>query len=251
MLVRLQKFLAEAGLASRRESEQIILSGRVAVNGRPVRVLGSKVDPLHDRVTLDGSPVRAQRKLYVAVNKPAGWICTRRDPEGRRCVGDLLPAEWKSLYTVGRLDFDSEGLIFLTNDGEFALRITHPRYGITKKYWVVVEGSIANDVIPRLLKGTFHEGERLCAKRARILDSAPTHSIFEVELGEGKNREVRRLFEAQGLSVARLKRTQIGHIKLGELPGGKWRVLSPTEVKPFLSRDESTPRESKRRSDTS
>ena len=132
-MVRLQKFLAEAGVASRRASEEIILAGGVAINGQIVKVLGTKVDPVHDRVTVDGTRVKIKRKLYVALNKPRGYLCSRRDPANRRAVGDLLPKEWTSLYPVGRLDYDSEGLLFLTNDGEFCLRLTHPRYGVPKK----------------------------------------------------------------------------------------------------------------------
>ena len=141
-MVRLQKFLSEAGIASRRASEQIILTGRVEVNGEPVRVLGTKVNPTHDRVTVDGQPIRPKRKLYVAVHKPSGYLCTRSDPEKRQTVGGLLPKEWANLYPVGRLDLDSEGLIFLTNDGEFALKLTHPRYETRKIYRVVVEGRV-------------------------------------------------------------------------------------------------------------
>src|SRR5437868_296132 len=139
-MVRLQKFLAEAGIASRRASEQIILAGRVAVNGRPARQLGIKVQPGNDEVTVDGTPVRARRKIYVALNKPAGILCTRSDPEKRSIVTDLLPSGWRHLAPVGRLDRDSEGLLFLTNDGEFALRLTHPRYGVHKIYRATVEG---------------------------------------------------------------------------------------------------------------
>src|SRR5437016_2400160 len=139
-MVRLQKFLADAGVASRRNGEQLILAGRVGVNGQVVRVLGTKIDPARDRVTVDGTAVKTRRKLHLALNKPRGYICSRHDPAKRRAVGDLLPKEWNNLYPVGRLDCDSEGLIFLTNDGEFCLRLTHPRYGTRKKYLVTVEG---------------------------------------------------------------------------------------------------------------
>src|SRR5206468_5346519 len=128
-MVRLQKFLADAGVASRRAGEQLILAGRVSVNGQVVQELGTKVHPVKDRVSVDGEMVRPRRRLYVALNKPPGYICTRHDPERRRVISDLLPKEWGHLYPVGRLDNQSEGLIFLTNDGQFALRLTHPRYG--------------------------------------------------------------------------------------------------------------------------
>jgi pseudouridine synthase len=234
--VRLQKFLAEAGVASRRASEQIILEGRVSVNGRSVRELGSKVDPVHDRVTVDGTPVRQKRKLYVALHKPPGYICTRQDELKRRTIGALLPKEWGNLHSVGRLDFESEGLIFLTNDGEFSLRLTHPRYGVRKKYMATVGGRVGSEMLNRFTRGVSVEGEVLRVEKARVLSANNSNSVVELELAEGKNREVRRLFESQGLTVNRLVRTQIGKIKLGELPGGKWRILTEPEIKSLLSR---------------
>jgi 23S rRNA pseudouridine2605 synthase len=233
--VRLQKFLAEAGVASRRASEKIILEGRVAVNGRTVSELGAKVDPGRDRVTVDGQPARPKRKFYVALNKPAGYVCSRSDEFKRRAIGDLLPREWTSLYSVGRLDFESEGLIFLTNDGEFSLHLTHPRYGVRKKYLATVAGRVESDVIGRMTRGVTHEGENLKAEKARVISANNSNSLVELELAEGKNREVRRLFESQGLEVNRLVRTQIGKIKLGELPSGKWRTLTEPEIKSLLS----------------
>ena len=149
--VRLQKFLAEAGVASRRAAEQIILAGRVYVNGQPVCRLGTKVDPGHDEVTVDGKPVRVRRKLYIALHKPAGCVCSRKDELGRPTIYDLLPKEWQMLHSVGRLDFNTEGLIFLTNDGQFALHLTHPRYGVRKKYTATVEGRVDRVMLERVL----------------------------------------------------------------------------------------------------
>jgi 23S rRNA pseudouridine2605 synthase len=234
MLVRLQKFLSEAGVASRRASEEIITAGRVAVNRRVVVELGSKVDPEKDSVTVDGTPVKPKRKLYIALNKPRGYLSSRTDPQDRRTVHSLLPKEWANLFTVGRLDMDSEGLIFLTNDGEFSLHLTHPRYGIRKKYLVMVEGRVDPAILPKLTRGVVHGGERLKAEKARILKTSNAQTILELELAEGKYREVRRLFESQAVTVAALKRVQIGPIKLGELPSGKWRTLSQTEVVALL-----------------
>lgn len=234
-MVRLQKFLAEAGVASRRASEQIILAGRVSVNGHIVRELGTKVDPAQDSIKLDNSPVRQKRKLYVAVNKPRGYVCSRQDERQRRLIGDLLPKEWNNLYPVGRLDYDSEGLIFLTNDGEFSLHLTHPRYGVRKKYLATVEGRVEQDMLQRFTRGIVHEGEKLKVERARALSVHNSTSLVELELAEGKNREVRRLFESQGLTVTRLVRTQIGKIKIGELRSGKWRTLTEAEIKSLLS----------------
>ena len=234
-MVRLQKLLAEAGVASRRASEQIILAGRVTVNGRPVRELGVKIQPGHDEVAVDGVLVKARRKIYVALHKPRDFLCTRSDPEKRSTVADLLPNEWRHLAPVGRLDRDSEGLLFLTNDGDFALRLTHPRYGVHKIYLATVEGRALPRMASRLLAGIEDCGEVLKAERARILSSNNSHSVLELELGEGKNREVRRMLAALELNVIRLQRIQIGRIKLGQLPTGKWRTLTEPEIKSLLS----------------
>jgi 23S rRNA pseudouridine2605 synthase len=235
-MVRLQKFLAEAGLASRRASEQIILAGRVAVNGHTVSQLGTKVDPLHDKVAVDGKPLRVRRKIYVALNKPPGIVCSRKDEFERPSIYDLLPNEWKHLHSVGRLDFKSEGLIFLTNDGEFSLRLTHPRYGVRKKYLATIEGRLEPEVLRKFTQGVSYMGERLKAERARLVSAGQARSIVELELAEGKYHEVRRLFESQARTVQRLQRIQIGKIKLAELPVGKWRTLTEPEIKSLLDR---------------
>ncbi len=235
-MVRLQKFLADAGVASRRAGEQMILDGRISVNGQTVTELGTRVDPLHDRVAADGSPVKARRKLYVALNKPRGYISTRQDPEQRRTIGDLLPAEWAHLHSVGRLDRDTEGLIFLTNDGEFSLRLTHPRYGVRKTYQLSVEGRVEPEMLAKFTQGVTDGGEKLKAEKARLISANNTRSILELELTEGKNREIRRLCIGLGLNILRLQRTRIGPIRLGELPTGKWRALTDAEIKSLLSR---------------
>jgi pseudouridine synthase len=233
--VRLQKFLADAGVASRRAAEQFILNGRVAVNGQTVRLLGSKVDAEHDRVEVDGKPVRSQRKLYVALHKPRGCVCSKQDEHARPTVYDLLPKEWRIVNSVGRLDYASEGLLFLTNDGEFALRLTHPRYGVCKRYLVTVEGKVQAELLGRFTSGVWHDGEKLKAERAWLVSASKAQSVVELELAEGKNREVRRMFESQGVTVRRLVRTQVGKIKLGELKPGKWRALTQSEIKTLLS----------------
>jgi pseudouridine synthase len=233
-VVRLQKFLAEAGVASRRASEEIILAGRVAVNGGLICELGTKIDPLADRVTLDGKPVRASRKLHFALNKPRGCVCSRKDEHDRSTIYDLLPKEWSNVYSVGRLDYDTEGLLFLTNDGEFALRLTHPRYGVRKRYRATVEGKVDVEMLRRFTHGVWHAGEKLKAERTWLISAGQAQSVVELELAEGKNREVRRLFESQGLTVKRLQRTQIGKIKLGELKPGRWRTLTETEIRTLL-----------------
>ena len=233
-MVRLQKFLAEAGVASRRACEEIILAGRVAVNGEPVVELGTKVDPALDRVIVDGKPVRVQRKLYLALNKPRGCVCSRKDERDRPTVYEFLRKEWQNVYSVGRLDYDTEGLLFLTNDGEFALRLTHPRYGVRKRYRVAAEGKVDEAMLQRFTEGVWHTGDKLQADRAWLISASKAQSVVELELAEGKNREVRRLFESQGLTVKRLQRTQIGRIKLGELKVGRWRTLTEPEIKSLL-----------------
>lgn len=234
MLVRLQKLLADAGIASRRASEKLILDGRVRVNGAVVAVLGTRVDPDHDRVEADGALIKQRKKLYIAVHKPKGFVCSMSDPEGRRLIGDLLPREWNNLKPVGRLDFKSEGLIFMTNDGDFSLRLTHPRYGIAKHYRVTLPVAVDIEMVHRLTDGIFSDGERLKAERARIVKSGQKGAILDLVLREGKNREIRRMFEAQGIFVERLVRTQIGPIKLGELPEGRWRTLTEAEIKSLI-----------------
>jgi 23S rRNA pseudouridine2605 synthase len=232
--VRLQKFLAEAGIASRRAAEAIILEGRVKVNGRVVTELGTKVAE-SDKVSVDGKSVRAKRKLHIALHKPQGYLCSKSEPGGWRLAGDLLPKEWSELYPVGRLDLESEGLIFFTNDGDFCLRMTHPRYGVKKIYIAMVDGRLKQADLAPLLKGVQSDGDILRAEKARLLDATNSRSVVELVLGEGKNREVRRMFESIGRVVTRLVRTQIGRTKLGELPAGKWRALTAAEVKSLLS----------------
>ena len=234
-MVRLQKFLAKAGVASRRASEQVILEGRVDVNGETVSQLGRKIDPLHDKVRVDGKPVRSKRKIYLALNKPRGLVCSRQDELGRATIYELLPKEWGHLHSIGRLDFNSEGLIFLTNDGELSLRLTHPRYGVHKKYVVTVEGRVEEPVLQAFTRGVFHEGERLKAEKTRLISATKSQSVVELDLAEGKYREVRRMFETQNLTVKRLQRIQIGKIKLGELRAGRWRTLTEPEIKSLLS----------------
>jgi pseudouridine synthase len=233
-MVRLQKFLADAGVASRRRGEEMIREGRVQVNGEVITALGTRVDADHDRVEVDGKPLRVRRKIYVALNKPPALVCSRDDEHDRPTIYQLLPREWAHLHSVGRLDYQSEGLIFLTNDGQFSLRLTHPRYGIRKKYLATVEGRVEGEMLGRFTRGLWFEGEKFKAEKARLLSASQSHSVVELELAEGKYREVRRLFESQARSVKRLQRIQIGKIKLGELPLGKWRTLTEPEIKSLL-----------------
>jgi 23S rRNA pseudouridine2605 synthase len=170
----------------------------------------------------------------VALHKPRGLVCSRSDELNRPTVYELLPREWGHLHSVGRLDYNSEGLLFLTNDGEFSLHLTHPRYGVRKKYLATVEGRVEGEMLGRFTRGVYHQGERLKAERARPISVSRAQSVVELELAEGKYREVRRLFEAEGIGVKRLQRIQIGKIKLGELKPGKWRTLTEPEIKSLL-----------------
>lgn len=234
--VRLQKFLADAGVASRRAAETLIQAGRVTVNGQPVRLLGTKVVPGQDTVAVDGKPARVRRKLYLALNKPRGCVCSRQDEHGRPTVYDLLPPEWTNVQSVGRLDYDSEGLLLLTNDGEFSLRLSHPRFGVRKKYAVRVDGRMDEERARRLLHGIVDEGEHLRARSVRVLNAGRAGSTLEIELAEGRNREIRRMFAALGMTVIRLLRVQVGPLKLGELRPGRWRALTETEIESLLTK---------------
>jgi 23S rRNA pseudouridine2605 synthase len=233
-MIRVQKFLADAGVASRRASERLVADGQVTVNGEVVRTPGFKVDPSADIVTVGGKPVRPRRKIYVALHKPRGYLCTRRDPQDRRVVHDLLPDEWSHLFTVGRLDRDTEGLLLLTNDGAFSLQLSHPRYGVRKHYEAEVEGKVTLEEAGQLTQGIHDDGEFLKAEAVRIIKANNTHSRLELELTEGRYREVRRLLQSIGHPVTLLRRTQVGSLRLGELPPGRWRQLSATEVKSLL-----------------
>jgi pseudouridine synthase len=161
-------------------------------------------------------------------------VCSRKDEFDRPTIYELLPREWDHLHSVGRLDFNSEGLLFLTNDGEFSLRLTHPRYGVSKKYLATVEGRVEEEMLGRFTHGLTFEGEKFKAERARLVSANHSQSVVELELAEGKYHEVRRLFESQARVVKRLQRIQIGKIKLGELRLGKWRTLTETEIKSLL-----------------
>lgn len=228
--VRLQKFLADAGVASRRAGEQLILDGRVTVNGQTVLALGTKVTPGQDKVVVDGRLVRSKEKTYLVLHKPRGYVCTRADEQDRPTVMELLPPSLQHLHPVGRLDFNSEGLLFLTNDGEFTLRLSHPRHGVRKTYVATLSSRLTPEQIEQVKRGIFSDGERLRAASVRVLPGESHRSVVEIELTEGRNREVRRMFEALGLFVKRLVRTRIGGIELGRLAAGRWRTLTGREI---------------------
>jgi len=231
--VRLNKFLAHAGVCSRREADRWIAEGRVNVNGRAVLELGEKIDPGRDRVQVNGKPVRGEeeRPLYILLNKPAGRVVSVKDPFGRPTVLDLLKHLPARVYPVGRLDLDTEGALLLTNDGELALRLTHPRYGVTKVYEVRVEGEPREEDLDKVRHGLFLEGRRSAPARIKVVRRSHRHATLKVEIHEGRKREIRKLFEAVGFPVAGLVRTDFAGLTLDELKPGRWRYLRTAEVK--------------------
>jgi 23S rRNA pseudouridine2605 synthase len=227
---RLNKLLAHAGLGSRRHCEDLITSGRVAVDGHLVRELGTKVDPARHRVTVNGKPIRLEHPVYWLVNKPRGYLCTNHDPAGRPRAIDLLPHVPQRVYTVGRLDEDSEGLLLLTNDGDLAHRLMHPRFGVEKTYLVQVAGNPTREDVQQLLKGIWLSDGHVRARRVKRLHKQGDSTWLEVVLNEGKNREIRRMLARLGHKVLRLRRTAIGSVQLGRLPAGKARPLPAAQV---------------------
>jgi 23S rRNA pseudouridine2605 synthase len=184
---------------------------------------------------VDGKPVRVKRKLYVALHKPPKLVCSRKDEFDRATIYELLPKEWGHLHSVGRLDYNSEGLLFLTNDGEFSLHLTHPRYGVRKKYVATVEGRVSGEMLGQFTEGIYYQGDKLKAEKTRLISASNSHSVVELEMAQGKYHEVRRLFESQRVTVTRLQRVQIGKIKLGELRLGKWRTLTEPEIRSLMT----------------
>ncbi len=226
---RLQKIIAHAGLMSRRAAEELIRQGRVTVDGRVAR-LGDRADPEQAQVEIDGVPVPvAPERVTYLLYKPVGVVSTAADPEGRPTVVDLVP-DTPRVFPVGRLDLDSEGLILLTNDGELAQRVTHPRYGVTKTYTVLVEGRVTPQELRRLTDGVELDDGPARAVRAKILDRRTDRSLVELVMGEGRNREVRRMMETVGHPVLTLARVAIGPIRDRSLRPGRWRRLTVDEV---------------------
>jgi 23S rRNA pseudouridine2605 synthase len=229
---RLQKILSQAGVASRRASEQLMLEGRVTVNGTTVRELGTKADPASDDIRVDGRRVKLpERHRYVLLNKPRGYVTTRSDPHKRPTVIDLIGAR-EYIYPVGRLDFDSEGLLILTNDGDLAARLTHPSHGVNRVYEARVRGIPDAHDLQRLSRGIVIEGRRTEPARVELLPGKrnDTHATLRVTIHEGRNRQVRNMCEAIGHPVDRLRRVAIGPIRDSRLKPGQWRELTREEV---------------------
>lgn len=230
-MVRLQKYLAECGVASRRACEKLITDGLVAIDGVIVTELGTKVDPAVQKVTCDGKSVQLDQKVWIMLNKPVGVICTSDDPEGRERVIDMFSDLPGRVYTVGRLDVMSEGLLLITNDGDLAHRLMHPRHHIEKKYQVWIDRELTPDEISRMLEGLNCRGEKLKVLRVeplrRMIASQPGYTLT---LGEGRNRHIRRMMEVLGCKVVRLVRVSVGPLRLEKLRTGEHRNLEPWEV---------------------
>lgn len=233
--IRLQKFLAECEVASRRKSEELIAAGKVRVNGE-VASIGDKVDPKRDTVTVSGKKIRKSEELkYIMLHKPRGFITTMNDEMERKCVAQLINDVPCRVYPIGRLDRNSEGMLLFTNDGEFANAMTHPTKHVPKTYRVTVRPSITDEQITALTTGIMIDGRMTAPAEVRILTREEGRVVLEIILYEGRNRQIRKMCEALGLEVARLKRTAIGTIKLGMLPQGKWRELTDDEVHKLMS----------------
>ncbi len=238
-LERLARFLAHAGIASRRHAEGLIAAGRVQVNGVPTTTPGTRIDPERDEVRVDGKPIRsAVQKIYLLLHKPAGYVSTVSDPQGRPTVLDLLPPELRRqrVYPVGRLDIDSSGLLLLTNDGDFALRLTHPRYSTEKHYSALVQGCPPERSLNALRKGveiTEDAGRthKTAPTKVRLLRHQGENCWLALTIHEGRKRQVRRMLAAVGYPVLQLVRVGIGSLTLGNLPEGKWRYLTDEEVR--------------------
>ena len=231
--VRIQKFLAGAGIDSRRACEDLVAEGRVRVNGRVVQALPVFVKPGADRVEVDGVAVRPPKTaepVYVLLNKPKGVVCTNKDPAGRPRAIDLVPDVPTRVFPVGRLDADSTGIILLTNDGDLANRMTHPRYGLTKTYVVEVDGAVAGDDIEKLKKGVYLDGKRTGGAAVKVLRRHATRTLLEVKLKEGRNREIRRMLARLNHKVRALRRTAIGPVTDRGIKTGNHRPLTPKEV---------------------
>lgn len=231
--VRIQKAIADSGAASRRAAEELIAAGVVTVNGHPA-VIGQKVNPAHDIIAIKGEKLdtKTRKQLYyIALNKPRGYVTTLSDEQGRKCVADLVKDVPERVYPIGRLDRNSEGLLLLTNDGDFANRVMHPSFGIGKAYRVTVRPGISDKQLIQLSAGVvLDDGVHTSPAQVEVLEKVPGRVVMQIVITEGRNRQIRRMCEAVGLEVARLKRVSEGPVRLGMLQPGQWRELTPQEL---------------------
>jgi 23S rRNA pseudouridine2605 synthase len=242
MLERLQKLISQAGITSRRAAEELILNGRVTVNGTVVTELGSKADPAQDRIAVDGKPLQfSEKHLYILLNKPTGYITALKDSQGRPLVTDLLKGVEERVYPVGRLDYNTEGLLLLTNDGEWANRLMHPRHEVEKEYHVRVRGKVLDQQLKRMAGGVELEEGVTAPAEVRLVKNSDQNDWISVAIHEGRNRQVRRMCEAVSLSVVRLRRVRYGSLEIGALKPGQFRYLSEAEVKGLLQSSPTEP----------
>ncbi len=234
--IRLQKHLSECGIASRRKAEELIMDGKVKVNGHPA-VLGQKVDPKRDKITVRGKTVVAGKneKRYIMLHKPRGFVTTMNDEKGRKCVNDLVKDIDARLFPVGRLDLNSEGLLFMTNDGEFANKLTHPSSHVNKTYRVTVKGEAEEEKLITMREGIVLDGKKTLPCDCFVAERKADRTVLIFIISEGRNRQIRRMCEAVNLEVLRLKRTEIAGVKLGMLPKGSWRDLNEREMRRLTS----------------
>jgi 23S rRNA pseudouridine2605 synthase len=254
-MIRLQKILSQAGVSSRRAAERLMAEGRVSVNGKTIFELGTKADPAKDDIRVDGRRIKAaERPRYILLNKPRGFVTTRSDEKRRKTVLDLLEGVREYVYPVGRLDYDTEGLLLLTNDGDLAASLTHPRHGVERTYEARVAGMPDERALDRLRTGVPLDGKRTLPAQVALLNSGrrDADGVVLITITEGRNRQVRRMLEAVGHPVDRLKRTKIGPIADRKLPVGAWRDLSADEIRKLkaASRPEASGREVTVRSST-
>jgi len=230
-LIRLNKFLAQRGVASRRHADDLIADGRVSVNGVVVEDLGTKIEETTDRVIVDGKAVRGRGgSVYLMLNKPAGYLVTLDDPFERRTIRDLVPDLLDGVYPVGRLDKESEGLLILTNDGELAYRLTHPRFEVSKRYVVRVRGEMDDPAVARVRAGVFVDGRRTAPAKVEVFERSARGTVLQVEIHEGRKREVRKMLDAVGHPVLTLKRVMFAGLSLSHLPAGHRRPLTNAEI---------------------
>lgn len=229
-MMRLNKFLASCGVASRRHSDELIASGKVSVNGKVVSTAGVTINEKKDRVTYDGKEISLPSSfVYIKLNKPKGYICSASDEKGRKTIYDLIKTE-ERLFSIGRLDYDTEGLIILTNDGDFANKVGHPSYSLEKEYHVTIEGKILESEMAVMRRGAIVDGERMPSAKVQFLSQDEKSTKIAVIINEGQNRQVRRMFEAIGRTIILLKRVRIGKVKLGGLSRGEYRDLREDEL---------------------
>lgn len=235
-IVRLQKYIAMSGAASRRAAEKMITDGRVKVNGEKITEQGVKVEIGCDKVELDGVLLKVNdKKIYIALNKPAGYVTTVKDQFERPTVIDLVKKEIHTrIFPVGRLDYETEGLLLMTNDGEWANKVTHPKFESSKKYYALLKGVLTISNLNKIRRGVYIDGKKTSPAECEILEIENNTTLVEITIHEGRNRQVRKMFESVGNPVKALRRDKIGIIELGNLPQGRWRYLTSSEINYFM-----------------